>query len=314
MYRKFLALLVIVQISAACTPSRPGAIPTTSPVAITEIPDFIPTFTPVPESAAVLDQMVDVGGYKLRMICTGEGTPTVVVDAALGEAALESGVWLRSRYELEKTTRICAYDRAGLGSSEAAPTQYRTSQEMVKDLHTLLVNAAVPGPYVLVGQDLGGLNVRLYASQYPDEVAGMVLVDAIHPDFHTETVAVLPPESQDEPANLHGLRLMLTDFVVETPEGVDLNASAEQVRATGSLGDLPLIVLTQRSGLFVATSLSPDVRTKMEQVWQDLQVDLARLSSNSTHVIGIADSQNTPADKEQQIIDAILRVVEQAKR
>lgn len=299
MARHLLTLWSIVLITAACTPVAPAI-------------ELTPTMPP--PTLAPQDQKVDVGGYQLRIICTGEGTPTVIVDSALGEPALEMGNWLRVRYGVEKITRICMYDRAGLGSSDPAPTQYRTSQDMVKDLHTLLVNADVPGPYVLVGQNLGGLNARLFASQYPKDVVGMVLIDAVHPDFHTEALTTLPPESPDEPGNLHGLRLMFKDFVIETPEGVNVAASADQVRATGSLGDLPLVVLTQRSGWLISPNLSPDTRAKMEQVWQDLQVDLASLSSNSTHVIAEPAGQTTPADEDQEIIDAILKVVSATKR
>lgn len=310
---KFLVSITVLLVIAACAPAVPGPIPTTSAVPPGEIPEFIPTVTPPAATSTVLDQMVDVGGYQ-RIICTGEGTPTVVVETAPGEPSLETGLWLRVRYGVEKTTRICLYDRAGLGSSDAPPAKPRTSQHLTDDLHTLLVKGGVHGPYVLVGWDYGALNVRLYASQYPDEVVGMVLVDPLHPDYESATLAVLPAESPGETAILGYMRQGLWPDPL-SGEGLDLAASAEQVRASGSLGDLPLVVLTRRTlWFFQFPDLPADVTARMEQVWRELQADLAKLSSNSTHIITLPDGQNAPVDEEQQVIDAILQVVDQAKR
>jgi hypothetical protein len=153
----------------------------------------------------------------------------------------------------------------------------------------------------------------LYASQYPEEMAGMVLVDSLHPDYESETLAVLPPESPGEPAALGYMRASLWPDAA-SGEGIDAAASAEQVRATGSLGDLPLVVLTRRTRwFFVYPDTPPDVLAKMEEVWANLQADLAKLSSNSSHVIAIPDGQGTAIDEDQLIIDAILKVVDQAK-
>jgi pimeloyl-ACP methyl ester carboxylesterase len=106
---------------------------------------------------------------------------------------------------IKPVTRICYYDRAGLGLSDQAPTP-RTSKDMVKDLHTLLVNAGITPPYILVGHSIGGFNVRVYASQYPDEIVGMVLVDSSHPDQWSKFLTVLPPDTPPESANLKNWR------------------------------------------------------------------------------------------------------------
>jgi len=122
-------------------------------------------------------QMVDVGGYCLHIHSMGEGSPTVVFQSALGGSFLS---WALVRSDVAKFTRACSYDRAGLGWSDADPMP-RTAQRIVKELHTLLTNARMKGPYVLVGHSFGGLTARLYAAQYPEEVVGMVLVDPAHP-------------------------------------------------------------------------------------------------------------------------------------
>src|SRR4051812_37119691 len=119
-------------------------------------------------------QLVDVGGYRLHIQCVGAGSPTVVLDAGLGGSSLD---WSLVQAELGRTTRVCAYDRAGMGWSDPGP-QPRTPRQIADELHTLLTNAGNAGPYVLVGHSLGGKNVRMFALQHPDQVAGMVLVDA----------------------------------------------------------------------------------------------------------------------------------------
>ena len=121
-------------------------------------------------------QLVDVGGYKLHINCTGQGSPTVILEAGMGNYSL---FWANVQPEVAKYTRVCSYDRAGYGWSEPSPRP-RTTIVEVEELHTLLVNANVEGPYVLVGHSLGGMNVRVYAHNYPDEVVGMVLVDSTH--------------------------------------------------------------------------------------------------------------------------------------
>ena len=123
-------------------------------------------------------QMVDVGGHRLHLCCMGERRPTVVMDAGLTASSLS---WRLVQSEVSKFTRVCSYDRAGLGWSEPSPMP-RTSQQIVQELHALLANAGIKGPYVLVGHSFGGFTARLYAATYSDEVVGMVLLDSAHPN------------------------------------------------------------------------------------------------------------------------------------
>ena len=124
-------------------------------------------------------RMVDLGGYRLHINCQGSsqaGSPTVVIDAASGEFSLH---WAAVQQKVAEFTRVCTYDRAGMGWSDRSRKPY-TAMRTVEELHTLLMQAGVEPPYVLVGHSLGGLNVRLYAHEHPDQVAGLVLVDPAH--------------------------------------------------------------------------------------------------------------------------------------
>lgn len=123
-------------------------------------------------------QLVDVGGYRLHLYCMGENGPVVILDA-LFPGTVSNWAWVQP--QIARSTRVCAYDRAGLGWSDPGPRP-RDARSQAQELHTLLVNAGIPGPYILVGHSLGGLPVRMFAALYPGDVAGMVLIEATNPD------------------------------------------------------------------------------------------------------------------------------------
>src|SRR5829696_628005 len=134
-------------------------------------------------------QMVGVGGHSLHINCLGRGSPTVVLDAGSGGF---SAHWVRVQREVSGTTRVCAYDRAGMGWSEMGPDP-RDAKQITSELHTLLGKAGIEGPYVLVGHSFGGMYMQTYAARYPDEVSGVALVDtSTDPDQFSQR-----PEAQD---------------------------------------------------------------------------------------------------------------------
>src|SRR3954452_5731911 len=122
-------------------------------------------------------QLIDVGGHSLHLSCTGTGSPTVVLQPGGGEMS-SNMAWIAPA--VSRGTRVCVYDRAGRGWSEPAYTPQDAAQ-IATDLHTLLQRGHVPGPYVLAGHSFGGLYVLTFAARYPNEVAGMVLVDSTAP-------------------------------------------------------------------------------------------------------------------------------------
>lgn len=125
-------------------------------------------------SVSMRGQLIDVGPYRLHLECTGSRGPTVILEPGGGGSAASIGLIARA---VAPDSRVCVYDRAGRGWSDAAPSP-PDGVQIATDLHRLLARANVPGPYVLVGHSFGGLYVRTYAAKYPDEVAGLVLVDS----------------------------------------------------------------------------------------------------------------------------------------
>jgi pimeloyl-ACP methyl ester carboxylesterase len=185
---------------------------------------------------------------------------------------------------------------------------------MVQDLHALLVNTQTPPPYVLVGWSVAGLNVRLYAHQYPDEVAGVVFVDAVHPDQGTRLVALLPAETPEDSPSLKELRQGLTrdaNGPTENPEHMDVFTSRSQVRALGTLGALPVVVLTAGQSYIGASEIPPELQPRFQKVWEDMQDELAQLSTNSTHITLKSSQHCIPCDEPTAVADAIRTVVDQ---
>ena len=299
-------------------------------------------------------QLVDVGGYSLHINCTGQGSLAVIVDAGNGDFSLS---WQGIQPDVAKFTRICTYDRAGYGWSDPSPKP-RTAKVMAEELHTLLSTAGVEPPYVLVGHSLGGYNVRMFADLYPDEVAGMVLVDAGHEDqlkrfppeyekinrqqssFYSTMgfmarfgilrllgnssggVDMVPPQFLRVPVSVQAVYLTMLShpsfFDAALDEFRALPETTEQVRTTKKLGDLPLIVLTAETTVdpaaLEAIGLSPDFdASRIQQIWYDLQTELAGLSTNGERIIVKDSTHSIHLDQPQVVIDSIRKVMESVK-
>jgi pimeloyl-ACP methyl ester carboxylesterase len=289
-------------------------------------------------------RLVDVGGHRLHLNCTGEGTPAVVLDSGLSRTSLD---WSLVQPRVAEFTRICSYDRASSGWSEPGPRP-RTSQRIARELHALLTNAGIGGPYVLVGHSSGGLNVRVFAGLYPDEVAGVVLVDPAPDNQGSHFTTKLPwrtrlsqelawqwyrlsrpilarmgvlrlwgqpnsiepelPPDVQPAARALGLRYRAYDWLAG--EAADIRASEEQVRAAGKLPDVPLVVI----------SAHPDAAPpgfSIEQtdcIWLRLHEELARLSEQGSQVIAEGSGHMVMLDRPDLVVEAIRQVVERARQ
>jgi pimeloyl-ACP methyl ester carboxylesterase len=278
-------------------------------------------------------QLIDVGGRKMHIDCMGRGTPAVILDSGLGDSYIS---WRKVQPQIAQFTRVCSYDRAGVGYSDSSPRP-RTSKVIAEELHALLHNAGISPPYVLVGHSMGGYNVRLYANLYRNEVAGVVLVDSSHPEQQKR----FPPTLNDidagwireqeffEFAMPFGLPRFLgfcgRDAAVLAAECnfhsvhesiAELKAiseSAAQTGATGSLGGLPLVVLSGDPDLPDA-DIPEDLVKPTSDAWQQMQKELARLSTRSTHVIAKNSGHYIQLDRPDVVIDAVRSVVGQVRQ
>jgi pimeloyl-ACP methyl ester carboxylesterase len=223
-------------------------------------------------------ELVDVSGHSLHLNCVGEGSPTVILESGSGA---NSTAWANIQPEAADNTRVCAYDRAGTGWSEPGPGP-GDPQQIAGELHTLLGNAGIDGPYILVGHSFGGLYVRMYAYQYPNEVEGMVLVDSSHPEQSRRSAEA---QAASEASSAEEFRA--------TPE-----TSAQVLLSTQSLGDKPLSVISAG---------------EQEPIWLELQDELAALSSDSVHrvVEGATHESLLKDQRDAQVTSmAVLEVVE----
>jgi pimeloyl-ACP methyl ester carboxylesterase len=271
-------------------------------------------------------QLVDVGGHRLHIWCTGKGVPTVVLDTGLGGTAFD---WGYVQPEVAKFTRVCSYDRAGVGFSESGPHP-RTSRQIVKELATLLASS-VQGNVILVGASIGGWNVRVFASEQPQRVAGLVLVDARHENQGERLAEAGAPENPPwvayfaSPVAYTGIARLL-DIVPGLP--VDSYASevrkyvqatrfrasalvtaanelrygsvsAAQVRSTRRELKIPVVVIS--AGLH-------NLQTR--EVLAALQRDQATLSKQSCHVIAERSGHAIAFGQPEIVVDAIRATVE----
>ncbi len=214
------------------------------------------------------DRLVDVGGYRLAYDVEGTGSPTVIFDSGCGGHSEE---WRDVKSQVARFTRVFTWDRAGCGASERGPIP-RTSGQVVTELRTLLRRAGIQPPFVMVGHSFGGMNVRLFASRFLEEVAGLILIDSAHEQSGSQ----FPPEFWDhEQAQLMQLRGTALD------EALAIHESSRQLDfARRPLGNIPLVVLAAGSKF---QDLPPSLsREEMNAIWRDMQKDLATLSTCGT--------------------------------
>jgi pimeloyl-ACP methyl ester carboxylesterase len=273
-------------------------------------------------------QLVDVGTNRLHINCIGHGSPAVILEAGnLGMSA----DWIKIQQQVAGTTRVCSYDRAGMGWSESGPAP-RDASRISAELHTLLTRAGVAPPYVMVGHSYGGLYTLCFVGQYPGDAAGLVLIDSSHPDQFTRSAAGramfrrtsqlgvvlplltrlgvvrltnflpahpdLPPQQQAQVRAFNSTTQQVTTSVAEfrsTPE------SSAQAANTRSIDNKPLAVVT-------AGEQTPE--------WLQMQDELLALSPNSIHRVaaGATHASLMFSDRDAAVSSAAINQVVQAVR
>ncbi len=266
-------------------------------------------------------KLVDAGGYRVHLYCTGQGSPTVMI-----VGAGFSVDWGLVQPEISKTTRVCTYDAAGMAWSDPAPEPDLGCPSRVAEIHTALKNAGIPSPRILVGLSIGGLVARMYAQRYPQEVSGMVIVDhaflnpgdepahAISapgldspPVLISQTPIVLTMEETSKFENLPERNRQLHRWAmslhpkmpdVDTAETCSAEIEAKTKSLERPLGSLPLVIV----------STGNDSRN-----YAKLQADLLRLSRNSRQIFAPQSFHAGQIDQPEVVIRAIHQVIAEAR-
>jgi pimeloyl-ACP methyl ester carboxylesterase len=226
--------------------------------------------------------LYEVNGHHVYMQCAGYGAPAVILEAGYGS---DHRVWNLVEPKIERTTRLCSYDRAGLGLSSAEHPKPRDASDQVADLEHLLDLAGIDPPYVVVGHSYGGVLAWLFSRRHRGEVQGLVLLDSSHPDQTKRFRAALPPARKNESEEVRQLRDALSGRKqVETPENVDFNGAMEEAGDLGSLGTTRLVVITAGQQEDQG-SLPRTIAIRLRSTWLALQDDYARRSTDSLHVL-----------------------------
>lgn len=286
-------------------------------------------------------QMIDIGGYRLHMHIEGEGTPTVVFESGAGGISLH---WELVRPAIAKITRVVTYDRAGLGWSDPSPKP-RRADVMAEELHTLLQNANIEAPFILVGHSLGGVVARQFAAKYPNEVAGLVMVDSAHEQqvkhfpkalvkmvnsmkgmmgvmklISKLGVFALKPDlvqigdngklSKGLVANMQGV-MASNNSHAEAMIAETESVFAAETQPVSTLGDLPLTVI--RHGRLdenaVPPSLGQQVRDDYEAAWQMLQAEILFLSTRGRLIVAERSGHNIMFEQPEIVIESILEMM-----
>ena len=263
-------------------------------------------------------RLVDIGGHRLHLWCTGDGAPAVILDTGLGGS---TPGWGFVQPEVARFTRVCSYDRAGMGYSDPGPSP-RTARRIASELAELLARSGIGGPVVLVGASIAGFNVRVFASDHPERAAGLVLVDASHEDDAHDapwmarfvpllsTIGVLrllgvsfgQPVESLPPAVRQFARatsFRAAGYQAAADEIIHIRESVSEVRSSRRTLTIPVVVVTGGRGA--------------DEKWRQLQRDQASLSARGCLMIAQRSGHVVQIDQPEVVVDAIRAVVETAR-
>jgi pimeloyl-ACP methyl ester carboxylesterase len=262
--------------------------------------------------------LVDIGGYRLHVWCTGGGAPAVILDNGLGGS---SAGWGFVQPDVARFTRVCSYDRAGMGYSDPGPSP-RTARRIASELAELLVRSGIGEPAVLVGASIAGLHLRVFASDHPERAAGLVLVDASHEDqvhevprmarfvpllstigvfrlfgvsFGQGIESLAPPVRQFARAT----SFRAAGYQAAADEIIHIRQSASEVRSSRRKLTIPVLVITGALGA--------------DENWRQLQRDQASLSERGCLVVARQSGHVVSVEQPEVVVDAIRTVVEAAR-
>lgn len=245
--------------------------------------------------------MVDIGGRYLNAVVVGEGSPTVVMEAGLGQPI---STWAMVSPEILKMSRVVMYDRAFLGKSDDGP-EPRNVGQVAEELHALLTKMKIAPPYVLVGHSMGGMTIRMFAARWPGEVAGLVFVDGSHEDLNAKVNALMTPEEREKDAN--DTAAMLASL----PKGVQLEFAVwgqneAMMRNIKFPTNVPVVSLVQNGPL-------PETAAKIEKlmrpIWLELHADWLKLMPQAKQVLANKSGHMIQFDEPNLVIQAVRDVL-----
>jgi pimeloyl-ACP methyl ester carboxylesterase len=284
-----------------------------------------------------IGQMVDVGGYRMHIACSGSGGPTVLLEAGAGGFGLH---WALVQPVVAQRAQVCVYDRAGLGWSDPSPRP-RTPTVMAEELATLLARAGIGGPYVLVGHSLGGPIIRQFALAHPQDVVGMVLVDsasegqvarfpapiraaggqmlplqlmnlAASAGVLALNPALLPAPAQLPAETAAAVQALIASSgkIISTLRAEMMGAIEDATPPLTSLGEIPLVVLRHdRVDLPARGAVTPEVIQEYEATWAQMQDELAALSPQGRVVVAEDSGHDIHLERPDLVVAAIHEVL-----
>ena len=259
------------------------------------------------DQAKEVFRQVDLGGRSLALVESGRGPVTVIFETGL---VAESTDWAPVQSAIAALARTVRYDRAGRGKSTPGP-KARTTVDLAADLHEMLRRASIVGPFVLVGQSLGGAIVRQFAHMYPGQVLGLVFVDSMHPAQFERFGSLFPPPAPGEPEPLTKARsFWLTEWrnPETTVEFIDLPESLRQDEAITTLGRLPIKVLIAGASAALP-GMPPPMRPVIQGAWEQLQRGFLALSPNASITLVQDSGHHIQRDQPVAVTSAVSELL-----
>ena len=257
--------------------------------------------TPVARPTALVDELVPVHGSRLHVHCEGAGPTTVVLIAGFGGGR---DSWAAIEPTMSQTTRVCSYERFGDGTSEAPPAPQTFATE-ADDLHTLLQSAGEPGPYVIVGHSFGGPEAVTFASKFPAEVRGMLLIDASPLTWNTAICAV--PDDGSDTAHVFIDLCTQQSSPANNGEHLDAPTAFADVAAINSLGAVPMIVVTADHHSYPGLASTEEAR--LDDVWNEGQAHWRSLTPSAQLISVDNTSHNIQLDRPEVVLDKIQQLL-----
>jgi pimeloyl-ACP methyl ester carboxylesterase len=286
-------------------------------------------------------KIYEIDGYKMHLYCTGQGSPTLVLDAGLGNDSL---IWANVQPELSKITQVCSYDRAGFGWSEPRP-ELRDAERLTEELHGLLTSAGVTGPIVLMGHSISGLYIRDYAARYRESLSGLVFVDGSTPLQNDRFPAEMQLAEKNESMELRKLewlsilgirremggcapeegfsrsvaKMIAEDecrtsvLVAAAQEFSSVQQSGMETLHSGPFGDLPILIFSQDPAQPPPSGFSAEAGKSLSNTWNEMQEELKGLSTRSRRIIAKGSSHYVQIDRVSLLIGEVTSFIKQIR-